>query len=600
MTALALVVVVAACGTSESSSDTTAIPDQVPSATTVEQSTPDSTTATTTTVTEDAPRPTDDPALDPATTAALLADPATAEEGVWSLLANLGIGVYTPDAVAVLPGSERGPDDFFVFDFEVDLLAAGAASAPQPFTAFHSTFTALGIEISEQDLLAEYRRIYLDEAAGEWLPQLFAEMGMTFEAGMELNRLQAWLLRLDALVPPNGSDVEAAAAPGAIQGILTAAGPCDGVRGQDADPGWGFVWLIAGPLSDAIEAARTARKVASAAANPAAALLDPQNLAHAAMIWMGTTVEIRPSSTEAHERHPGEPESPVEFVLKATFDAGAVPEEVTSCMAMLGFDVPKSGPVEGMGVEWATDRVLIQHGTSNLGGATRVLTDASGRSVMEWVPREEPAKGEGAESQAVGTVTATARIQKDDVFNLYAGLQEFLLPIEVTTDVVVGWHDRGWRLTMDLWYGDPDDQYYEWVWEGDFFVDEDNQIVGIGTGYINAAAICRIEENGVVTYESDTLLYHGSFIFDIEGEQIGQDFKFRVGGREAEGEWLSKDEQCSGLQDMFVEFGPLIAEAITGHPDLGGYFQIAARDGASTVYNIEEMGDITITLRASF
>lgn len=597
VTVLAFVVLVAGCGTSGPAPDTTL--DQASPTTTADQEAGDSTTEITGGTARPAPGVPDNPALDPATTAALLSDPATAVEGVWSVLANLGIGVYTPDAVAVLPGSERGPEDFFLFDFEVGLLAASAAAPSQPFSAFHSTFNALGIEISEENLLAEYRRIYLDEASGEWLPQLFAEMGMTFEPGGQLNRLQAWLLRLDALVPPNGRETESAAAP-AIRVVLAAAGPCDGVRGQDADPAWGFVWLIAGPLSDAIEAARTATKVASAAANPAAALLDPQNLMHAAMIYMGTTVEIQPASARAHERHPGEPESPLEFELVATFDSGAVPEVVTSCMALLGFDVPPSGPVEGMGVEWAISDMLIQHGTSNLGGATRVLTDASGRSVMKWVPREEPAKGQGSESEAVGTVTATARIQKDDIFNLFAGLQEFLMPMEATSNVAVGWHDRGWRLTMVTWYGDPDDEYFEWTWEGDFFVDEENQIVGIGTGYINGASICRIEENGVVTYESDTLLYHGSFIFDIEGEQIGQDFKFRVHGREAEGEWLSKDEMCSGIQEMFGEFGPLIAEAISGHPDLGGYFQIPARDGASTVYNVEEFGDITITVRASF
>ncbi|HHH83516.1 MAG TPA: hypothetical protein ENL35_11095, partial [Chloroflexi bacterium] len=39
-------------------------------------------------------------------TIAALKDPAQAELGVWSLLVNLGIGVYTPDGRQIMPGSE--------------------------------------------------------------------------------------------------------------------------------------------------------------------------------------------------------------------------------------------------------------------------------------------------------------------------------------------------------------------------------------------------------------------------------------------------------------------------------------------------------------
>ena len=51
-------------------------------------------------------------------TAIALAERARSEAGVWSLLSNLGIGVYTGDGTQVLAGSENDVDDFWIYDFE--------------------------------------------------------------------------------------------------------------------------------------------------------------------------------------------------------------------------------------------------------------------------------------------------------------------------------------------------------------------------------------------------------------------------------------------------------------------------------------------------
>ena len=53
----------------------------------------------------------EDMMLDPSETADALADPTRVEQGVWSILANLGISVFAVDGAPVLVGSAAGPDD---------------------------------------------------------------------------------------------------------------------------------------------------------------------------------------------------------------------------------------------------------------------------------------------------------------------------------------------------------------------------------------------------------------------------------------------------------------------------------------------------------
>ena len=82
----------------------------------------------------------------PEEAAAALLDPNRVEEGVWFLLRGLGIGVYTGDGYQVLAGSETGPQDFWIYDFEVPLMVRMAQEPSRPFSEFLPLLTELGLK----------------------------------------------------------------------------------------------------------------------------------------------------------------------------------------------------------------------------------------------------------------------------------------------------------------------------------------------------------------------------------------------------------------------------------------------------------------------
>ena len=90
-----------------------------------------------------APPPAAQIKLSPTETADALADPERAEIGVWSLLANLGIGVYTGDGEQIFAGSELSEHDFWLYDFELPLLAHLAQGDPRPFSLTTYRLTAV-------------------------------------------------------------------------------------------------------------------------------------------------------------------------------------------------------------------------------------------------------------------------------------------------------------------------------------------------------------------------------------------------------------------------------------------------------------------------
>ena len=189
-----------------------------------------------------------------AETAALLANSDTAERGVWSVLANLGIGVYTADGTAVMAESERSVDDFWLLDFEVpmlvDMVKTPARSLEESFNAeIVVSGTRLGIDTSAlcdvfvmlgrpcppelsqsipstpytgtiASTIQEAALALTDAELDTFLFQLLTAMGIDLADRSLLydtpngsliaatySPFQAWLLFLDTFGTPNGSAV---------------------------------------------------------------------------------------------------------------------------------------------------------------------------------------------------------------------------------------------------------------------------------------------------------------------------------------------------------------------------------------------------------
>ncbi|MHB8870206.1 MAG: S-layer homology domain-containing protein [Thermoleophilia bacterium] len=528
--------------------------------------------------------------LGAADTAAALADPARAEDGLWSLLANLHIGVYTPQGKQVMPGSETSSSDFYLFTFQLPVLTNAATELGPTTTELHERFVALGVEISEGDFLASLRQAYLEGNDGEFLPELFRAMGLKFEPGEQLTSLQALLIYIDALVPANGLDTFLPA--GAVEGsalqalggqTLTVLGACDALRGDGADAGWGFVWQVGSILSEGIEKARTAAKWGSGGF---AALLDPIAALHALMVAIGTELEVTTTRTAIHETHPGEEPQQAVYTASARFNSDLVPEDLISCAPLAGFSVPPPGPVEGMGVEWQLDDPVLQHATWRLEPATvgsvgsTALTNAEGKSVLKIIPNVEAAQGLGALHEELATVTVTMRIQQGDVFNAFAAIQELVFPRRFKGQLKVAWHESTWHLRLD-WRLVNESTNMDFIWNVYFLVEEDGRL----TGRADGSASGWLKGFGTT---------YGAFKYVLDPDYARQrldvsiwEFSFRPEAFVAT-EWTSTQENGDAVtEEIFAE---MMAQNLQGVVAMApfGRIDLRSKSGLKTSFALED------------
>jgi len=118
---------------------------------------------------------------EPAEIAAALSKPESAELGVWSLLKELGIGVYTGEGIQVMNGSERDSDDFWLYDFYIPILADKALKSTHPFSEYHAKMARVGLPISTSEFLSLYRDMYnAPENEDAFLVRLFNEWKISF------------------------------------------------------------------------------------------------------------------------------------------------------------------------------------------------------------------------------------------------------------------------------------------------------------------------------------------------------------------------------------------------------------------------------------
>ena len=524
-------------------------------------------------------------------TAAWLENSDEVERGVWSLLENLGIGVYTQEAEQILAGSERNADDFFLFDFEVSLLVSHGQKSDRPFSNFYQMLVPYGLTMSQEELQTFYRTTY-EAHSDEWLAQLFQSMGLDFEGDTRLTPLQEWLLFLDTFVPPNG--LETSTSTGSSKGLMAQVPAqraqtdfCDAVRGDNADAAWSLAWQAAGTASDAAETVLLGPM----------SFLDPKDLLHAIMMMMGVETKIEKSASSAHESHDDDADT-VTFTVSVEF-TGDLPAEIVSCATILGFDVPPKGPLDGVRVKWDMGNVLGQHGTSK-GGVK--FTDEEGKSEVVWTARREPSGGEGEEKKEEATVEAAVQIQHGDVFNIFAGLQEFILPRTETITIPVGWHESDWILIMSI---NIDEQISggelraNYSWDGRFAVDENYQLHGEGTVFVTGSVYFPLVDNAPGV-DCPPANLDGGFPFEISGEQALESYAqvFKLDISSSVGSVFIEpggDEVCQALKDRVAR--GVVDDFIYNIMDYVplGRIWIEAKDGKKTEIRPAE-GSLYVTV----
>ena len=400
----------------------------------------------------------------PQAAAAALQDPARAEQGVWFLLHGLGIGVYTGDGQQVLAGSETGPKDFWIYDFEVPLMAQMAAAPGRPFSEFLLQLNGLGLHYNQDEILKLYKDTYGVNPSA-YLPGLFAATGLQFEGDSVITPLQEWLLLLDTFMPPNSTpkagepkawwdDLVHMESPPISTAVIALsswiftkagqAGPCGWIRGGTFTANWGLVNSKISPV-DPIMAETVYYAI------------------HGPLLARSVRGELRLDQDHAHEGH-GAPGDSITFNAAVSIDynpGGIIPIGL-ACGYLINLDPPlKSGELPPAKIWWSIEPEFKNHGTfadiqgHEMDGSQPTFTDQSGSTSITFQARQEPANGQGQEQSLPQTVRASFDPR---VWVAYMGLNDprllAFLPATMNilppVTVLLEWHEQAsYELTFD-------------------------------------------------------------------------------------------------------------------------------------------------------
>lgn len=341
----------------------------------------------------------------PEQAAAALLDPNRVEEGVWFLLRGLGIGVYTGDGLQVLAGSETGPQDFWIYDFEVPLMVRMAHEPSRPFSEFLPLLTELGMKSGLEQTLKQYKDVYAGNPTA-YLIHLFAATGLLFEGDPQITPLQEWLLLLDTFLPPNppanagiGAPSWVIMAAAGILPLLEQAAPytgmfshpeqqsCGSIRGGSFIPNWGVANGVLATTNDLIEVGNAYYAI------------------HGPLLARSVKAELAPSKWEAHEGHSA-PGDSITFTLTLRIDYGGLNMTFMppTCGLLVNninnMDTALVSPLRDVQVWWEVSS-FTDHGSFNdISGrpfdpSIPTQTDPSGQTKITFQARQEPANGQG-------------------------------------------------------------------------------------------------------------------------------------------------------------------------------------------------------------
>lgn len=383
-----------------------------------------------------APDPTQPPVEEENTTAPTAPEPATAEEvygqlsaaadagqaqaALQVMYAQLGVGLYTADGAQILPGAEQGPDDFYLYEFESELLArayAGGDRFPVDRLARFIGEAGYGDLDTQAPLTPDEYMAMLGDAVlrarsdpSAFSYRLVDALGQSHEppldltapgldpAATHLDAVQLFLVLYDIL--GDGSEpVAISSGPRlARMALPSQTSPCQFRGIPDIVRKAGF--FAAGKL----------RRFGSYV-NIASQALDSL---HDALVMLGYTVTLDPKSASTHWKHePNEPNREVTFTAHVDFDLGKL-NNLASCGKMVGFSFPEQGAAKDVAVEWEIDPTIEWQGAWKQ-SANTYKTDSSGDATLTFSPKIEARPGDGLNKTDHGWIMA--RIMTRSVTN---------------------------------------------------------------------------------------------------------------------------------------------------------------------------------------
>ncbi len=530
-------------------------------------------------------------ALTVAETAEALRDPDRVEDGVRSVLANLGVGVYTANGTQVFAGSETSAEDFWLYDFEIPALAWGALQASHPFTHLADAVASLGAAVQAESLLAHFREAYAGHPEA-FLVALLHESGLSLEGSPEavhLTPFQEWLLLLDAFVPtprpPGNADSPAAVATGASSQPPAQTTGCEAFQGAGLTPGWG----IAGPPTSLPPG------------------VDPAAIMQVAALRQLFVADVQLSDERAHHLHPdgNHDVPPHTMMITAVVGFHGFPADVIACRPDLWGTL--TGVTPGADGTWGIPDVRVdwdlsyeffeEHGRLETGEGSPwfpgvpAFTDSQGRVDLQFTARDEDTRGVGVETEDARMVSAAfdvgTRLQQIFPIEYPAIISTFFEPVHhsIPQLVTVEWHEG---LEMDLWTGWSTDAI---AWEmaalaGAFTV------VGHGPEVV-ARSPATLPELfvGSCGFYSRGLELEGLEGFYADASAGGQTAWMQTTVEHPEDEFAASIEFLGHVRGTAVDHIGSFAEAATEAVDEWSF------DPAVYVFNIENPGADTLQFR---
>ena len=309
-------------------------------------------------------------------------DDAVAQAVLRQIFGSLGAGLYTVDGQQILAGAERGPGDFYLYDFESGLLArayvarqmqsvaslaeslrnAGVLSAAtgQPLTGGDLlALLAAGVQRSRSDESLYTLRLIDGLGAVRAKPLDLTQPGLD-PATTYLDAMQAFLVGYDVLA--------GAAAKRAVQASVRPPGKAAPAAACD--------------FQGDLQKRREGGEIGGTLGGELLKL-------HDSLIAMGYKFYLEPRNPATHWKHADGDWRAISFIATFHFDLGEARKAIT-CGQALG--IPVDGPRPGVQAKWSWSGSEDQ-GMWNWwraeGGTGSVVTDAAGAAGASFDPFTE-------------------------------------------------------------------------------------------------------------------------------------------------------------------------------------------------------------------
>lgn len=407
-------------------------------------------------------QPTPTITLDKAAEAKRLADQLTGAandqaryEALLAVMRALAIGVYTPDGQAVVSGAERGPRDFYLYDFEVRMMAQSLARQDtSPLEDLASALSEMELRPNDQPLSADAMWAIMQAGTRDsaqkptdrlsLAPLLIRELGLrkpapydTLQAASQdvsFDSLQQFLILVDFALPIVHQVWPLASVPSHLvedmNGILKPRpvafqNPCESMVGTIGKEGWGVGKLGLTQI----------KKIS----NPSKMALVIIDAIHGSLLAFSVKVQAFKQLSSTHYGHE-KPGDPIGFKIKVAM-LDELPDVLVKCGWLLGVEFPKKGGIKDVKMLWFYDN-LDQHGEIICAEEGCKKTDHDGVATLVFKPKQEAEPyGVGPEYTAQGVLTAVALYQSRHK-NYIGTINSILTPKYAVTGYVVTYHKQ--------------------------------------------------------------------------------------------------------------------------------------------------------------